>query len=276
MTRTHGKYIPTLGISDTSKNITAFINHNYDEFWMIYRNLMPFIFGLQLLGALIDTFFFPNSTNFIFSETFHLMYLYFMGIWAINWHRLVINGIDYTPMRIFKPKRNELIFMLIAVLLTVGSMAIFSAGIFIPLQSGVKAVWPYVLIMFGSFCVSFFILYRFSFYFPARATNNPLTLMQAFHLSKGYIWNLFWSGFFASLKFMIILALLITFRTIMEALFGIDKESHSPLMTFMLDSPITLFFEPMYTVIGITALSNYYLYAMAHQKESYTNNDNPN
>ena len=257
-------YQPTFESKETARNVEDFIDATKSEFWKIFTPLMPFIAACHILDAVISDLFFAESKNGF--ALFSIIAAYFVTALVITWHRVVIHGPDnYTPMNPFKPKRHELVFVGMGFLLGViigGIGGGFVLGAIVTassIMSLLAAVVIFALI---------YMFYRVCFYFPARAVNSGITLSQAFRLTNGYLWKIISSTFRAALYPILIL---LGFSLIMGVLLALVL-AFLPLggaievLSLMVVLPVKLYFEPLLTIIGVTALSNYYLYAIQNEE----------
>jgi hypothetical protein len=257
------RFAPTFGIKDTSKNIKQFIRENNSEVWKIFKPFIPFIVGLHLFDALIGGIF-PKSTGaFVLGG---ILASYFYTCLAISWHRVVIKGVDnYTPVNPFKPKKHELIFLGMGVVIGVFIFVVLGVtfGLAIAMESLVMG-----LIATGIVVAAIYVSYRVVFYFPAKAIDANITLHESFDMTKGYLWKLISASFLASIKwlppmiFYSFVVRVISLIYIEES--GLDAGFY--IMTLVLSLPVLLYFQVFLTVIGVTAISNYYLYALQNPK----------
>ena len=281
-------YQATLYVSKTRYNVSDFVRNNKKELWNIFLPLLPFILGLHVLDAIISDLYYsdgekgtgilsdiiPNGEG---SESFFIGEMvsgYFFVCLAISWHRLVIQGVDsYTPMKPFSPKKNEFVFIGVVILgyvvfvlcliLNAGVMFyLLSMGDEAPVSGGYAALL---------FCIFFlllmYIFYRFCLYFPAKAVNAKITLRKAFSLSRGHLWRLFFVMFRMTFLW-VFFSLVYAFVASLISL-GIQHFLQIPsweyVISLVLYLPILLYVTPIITVLGVTALSNYYLYAIQNE-----------
>lgn len=263
-------FTPTLGIADTSKNIQAFVKANTQAFWDIMTPLLPYIAGLLLFDAVISTLFFSESKQGFALGSIIANYFYMALV--ISWHRVVIHGPDqYVRVNPFKPRKSELIFMGMGLLIGGGMVLVIALLAVVSFLIG--PVVAVIVILLG---VLFMIYgtFRLCFYFPARATDSPITLAQSYTLTKGYFWKLTLSSLRASVKnILLVMAymMLVFMPLILAAGFLIGNDglaSTVHLLTYVLMLPLAVYFQPLLTIIGVTALSNYYLYAINHRAKA--------
>lgn len=260
------KYQPTLGARETARNIKGFIAENKAEFWKIFKPLMPYIIVLALLDVVITDLYMPESDNGF--PLGSVISGYFFSVLAISWHRVVINGVDnYEPMNPFKPKRHELMFIVMGFVIAIGMIVAGVALVAISYMMGVMAAAVVVMIALIGFT---FVFFRLCLYFPAKAVNAEITLRQVFDLSKGYLWKCMNASFFASLKMMILLFVYMIVMVVVMVPVYMSGSGVVPMAAFefILTLPMVIYFSPILTIIGVTVLSNYYLYALQHQEQA--------
>lgn len=257
-------FTPTFGIKDTSKNIGQFVRENNSEVWKIFKPFIPFILGLHLFDAFVGIIFPDSNGAFVLGG---VLASYFFTCLAISWHRVVINGVDnYIPVNPLKPKKNELLFLGVGILMGV-FIFIVAAVMF-----GMAVATGSPIIGFIAACAvvaAMYFAYRVVFYFPAKAIDAQITLREAFDMSKGYLWKLISSSFRASFKWVLPFILYSFVIRIASIIYldenGIDAGFY--VLQFVLNLPILLYLQPRLTVIGVTALSNYYLYALQNPRK---------
>lgn len=259
-------YQPSFVAKDTAQNITNFVEVNKNEFWKIFKPLMPFIAGCYILDAVISDLFFADSEDGF--GLFAIFASYFLTVLVITWHRVVIHGPDnYIPMNPFKPKRHELVFIGVGFLLGL-VMGLIGAGVVI--GAAVTASPVMIIIAVIVVLAMIYILYRVCFYFPAKAVDASITLSQAFVLTKGYLWKIISATFRASFKLILLLiAFVIVAAICVFVLVMFLPLSGMPMVLgLIVDLPMQLYFGPLLTIIGVTALSNYYLYAIQNEERA--------
>jgi hypothetical protein len=259
-------YTPTRGAFDAAKNIRNFVQDNKQVFWDILNPLLPFIIGLTLFDFIINLLFFPMTEE---KEAFNLGQLvanYFYAALIISWHRVVIHGPDkYVAVNPLKPKKSELAFMGMAILVGISSVLFAIIFALAGMLGGPLGAVLGVCVGFG---VAAYGAYKVCFYFPAKAAGADITLKQSFDLTKGYFWKLMGAGFLASIKMiLIVIGYLIVMGLLAGVLFStlFTGGSLGHIFVFVMALPIYVYFQPILTIIGVTALSNYYLYAIQNR-----------
>lgn len=268
-------YQPTPDFRDTGRNVRQYVNQHMDIFWDIFKPLMPYIAICVFLDLVITEHFMginPQTGEPYNFVLFSILANYFFVCLIISWHRVIIHGPDsYRPMNPLKPTKGELIFIAMAIGLTI---AAFIAG---AVAGAISALISPVLFGFTIFFLVFALIYagcRLSFYFPAKATGNDITLREAFLLSEGYVLRLIFAPLFAMWK-IILLIIAYVFATF-AALFILgmvagpllESGAGAVIVQFLFAAPIHLFFNPILTILGVTILSNYYQYALQNPRKN--------
>lgn len=283
-----GDYQATLHVSKTRYNVSDFVRNNKKDLWNIFLPLLPFILGLHLLDAVISDLYYSDGERGIGifmrylsnkdTDAFEIGALlsnYFLVCLVISWHRFVIQGVDsYMPMKPFAPKKHELAFIGLGILgnvIYLLFMNLYARVMFYLLSMGDEAPVSQgytVLFFWIFFSLTMYILYRFCLYFPAKAVNAKITLRKAFSLSGGHLWRLF----FVTIRATFMWGLLALAYALSASMASIAIQSFFQIssweyvVSFILYLPLLLYFAPILTVLGVTALSNYYLYAIQNEE----------
>lgn len=261
------KLTPTFGFRETSRNARNFVKENMTAFWDIFKPLAVYIVVLTVIDLALTLFFVEPDPETGDREPIAIGGMianYFYTCLVISWHRVVIHGPNqYEPMNPFKPKKSELAFIGVGLLIFFIPFLIGFAGAF-----GLSFLDQRMLLVgFGLIMLVLitFITVRLSFYFPAKATEQNLTLQKAFEVSKGYVLRLIAVPFLASIR---VLLAMILFVVVIAVLGSMAFLSSSPegsdiadIFGTILALPVLLYFQPIMTVLGVTVLSNYYLHA---------------
>ncbi len=269
------KYIPTYSVEATSGNIKNFVSEHNVYIWKIWIPLIPYLVILSLLEFFIynmDNQEYEANLNFASS----IVYYYFFAILAINWHRLVIRGSDkFLPMKFFNPTNDERWFIVFAIIIGLfdNVSALLFKKVILFLNIGSFAQGFSIGVSLG--LISTYFIYRISFIFPARAVGIKMSFLESFRMTKGTFWKFFFSSFFASfwLFCFMMLSMIIIMLPIMLLSPHFEDVNSS---TFIIMLPIMLYFQPKLIVIGVTALSNYYMYAMEQQGKQLEYYDHTN
>ena len=273
-------FTPTLGIKDTAKNVNGFIKENMDVFWEIFKPLAPYIIVLSIIDVIIIEYFMPVSQKTGMPHQIPIAGIiagYFYTCLAISWHRVVIHGADnYEPMKPFNPKKSELAFIGMGILLFIG---VFMGGFIVALLGTI--ISPIMVIFIIPFILfATYLWMKFMFYFPAKATGRHISLEKSFVMTKGYIWKMFAGYFVTAFKVMLImLAYVIASIFVILALdfaitsFGGPQKLTKVILTSLYMIPLVLFFHPMFAIIWVSVLSNYYQYVMQNDGMPPTEED---
>lgn len=267
---------PVFNTRDAARYAREFVRSHMPVFWHIFKPLMPFIAICYFIDTILLAYFkisFPLGS---------IGAAYFMFALAISWHRVIIHGAqDYKAVNPFNPQKDELRFMGMAM----GVAIAFVLSIMI--AAGVGAlIAPAFGFLFGAAVALIGVqyLFRISFYFPARATGTLITLKQSSQMTKGVCLKIFSANFLATWRVMLaMIAYMIIFMGMIMGVLMInlmqgpsaldDPELDVPaivhLVMYLFNMPISLYFEPLITVIGVTILSNYYQYVMRNNQSVY-------
>ncbi len=261
------RYEPSYEAGETGKNMRQYVKDHRTTFWTILKPLLPFIIGAGLLDVVLTDVFSTGGKK-IESPIGAIISAYFITALIISWHRVVIYGPDnFTPMNPFKPKKSELkyIFVGLGLGLAAGLLSVVTIAVAAILNSIVMLIVLIILVP-----ALIFVSLRICFYFPAMATDAPVSLKTAFGMTKGYIWKLFAAGLYASWRLMLVtiaytIAMVLTIG-VFAMLAGTEALDNLTLTTFayVLSLPIVVYLQPLLTVIGITGLSNYYQHSLQY------------
>ncbi len=263
-------FIPTSHAGETCTNVRRFVEKNNSEIWKIFKPLIPYIVGLYFFDAVISALFFSaGDTGFFLGST---IASYFYICLLISWHRFVIKGPEnYTPMNPLNPQNNEIGFIGVGLAIWLAIFLAMSATYsFVENMKIMDSFFLGLPLIVIVFVVSIYAAYRFWFYFPAKAVDDPVTLMEAFGKSRGCLWQLIYASFLASLKIIVFMLLyIVVFFVIGVAIsFMTGIKLDGFIMNFLFDLPIHLYFQPVLVALGITAVSNYYLHVLQNLEES--------
>lgn len=261
------KLNPTLGVRDTAKNTKEFMQANKDTLWRIVKSLAPWIAGFYIMDIIVSRLYYPDSKNgFVLGE---ILASYFFTAFVISWHRVAIHGPENAVMmNPFKPKKHELVFIGIGLL--IGFTAIIGGA----LAAATFLIHPAVAaISMILFIVTFvYIGYKICFYFPAKAVNAPITFRESFSLTTGYFWKMAGAYILSALRYILGIILYLICVAILgftTALLGGENFGEDPISAIILDTvltlPIVLFFYPLFYAVGVTVLSNYYQHAIQNK-----------
>ncbi len=255
-------FTPVLPAREAANNARNFVRENQDAFWAILKPLLPYILALHALDAVVMGLFVSDPNNSI--QIGGIFVSYFTSMLMISWHRVVIHGADrYEPANPFKPKRHELAFIFVPLLVGAG-MGIGSIISTIPLAAISKAAAITVGLLLLIFSV--IVAFRVIFYLPGKAVNANMTLRKSWHMSKGYIWKLISAGFLSSWRVLLVYITYLVAAAILggligNALFGAQGILFY-LFFYIIMLPLYAYFTPLLSVLGVTVLSNYYQWAI--------------
>jgi hypothetical protein len=277
-------FVPQIGVKAASKNVKSFVEDHKTVFWNIWKPMIPCVLAACFLDLLLIYLFPPSVTPGAPPTAFNfgisgLINAYFFAALAISWHRVVINGPDnFVPMNPFKPKKHELIFMLMCVLIPLMFALLgLVMGILGVLASHLSPIITVILII-SALPLVLFMTYKISFYFPARATSNPITFKESFALTNNKrIWEFYLVPLLSSWNIII---MIVGYSFLLYALFIFVALSGEQMIIFhengtipftihfiffLTNLPLILYFNPLITLYSITSLSNYYQYALQNE-----------
>lgn len=263
------RYKPVYEAKEAANNARTYLKDHKDTFWNILKPLIPYLVAATFLDVVISILLSTDEKDFR-SSMGSLICAYFVTALIISWHRLVIHGPEhFVPMNPFKPKKNEIKYLLVPIGLFVGFFIITMAIVFLGSLLGPAVIGISVFLLV--IAATFFSL-RIVFYFPALATDSPVTLAEAYKMTKGYVWKMFATGFLASWRMILVLMgytfLMIVLLGGVAVFMGITEQGQVNMVMhalgFLLSLPMILYFQNIMAVIGVTVLSNYYQYAIQH------------
>jgi len=265
-------FTPTLGIKETAKNANHFIKDNMHVFWDIFKPFIPYIIIFTILDVIVTELFMPlnpqTGKKFEFPVGGFVV-AYFLTCLAVTWHRVVIHGADnYVPMDPFKPKKSELAFVGMGIALFLG---LFAGGFILGMLAAL--ITPILIVLVVPFLIyAAYAWTKVMFYFPAKATGQHVTLKQSYKMTTGYVWKMIAASFVGYFKlFLIMMAYIIVGVTVLASLayaagkLGIHDQSAAIILQSIYMIPLVAFFQPLFTVIWVTVLSNYYQYVLQHE-----------
>ncbi len=260
------------GISDACRQARLFITINKEHLWSSFKLIAPYIIGLTILDILFDTFVFTvdeNGKNIKSPAIGAIISSYFWACFVITWHRVVLHGADnYISVNPFKPKKSELAFIGTGILIIILAVIVGAfAGAILSVTKSPAIITVGLLILS---IMAFIAGLRLSFYFPAKATGNDLTLKQAFRMSKGYAWNMFITSMWAPIKTMLLLILYFILGLIVVGILLVSLgggQLITGLLSILFTLPILVFFNPILAAFGVTVVSNFYQHALQNRDE---------
>ncbi len=252
---------PELEARKAGAMIRTFTKENMSVFWLHFKPLLPWIFGLAGFDLVINLLF-PQMMGIFSLGGFISNYFY--ACLAITWHRIVLHGPERAdPVNPFKPEKSDLAFMGMGIALPVG---LFLIGALFLLPTLIVPAAGLLLVIVIPLLI--YVFMRCSFYFPAKAVRAHLSLKDSYKASKGYLWKLMMGGFYAAWRLSLVIAIysFILSGIINGATAG-EIFSHQVIMIahFLLNLPTMIYFAPLSYVLGIGVLSNYYQHAMQNK-----------
>jgi len=289
-----GRFEPVLDSKEAGQAVRDFVSSHRADLKMLFAFVFPYLLVLTALSICFDyrvqmdtilymeevtppqtsqemIAFINEVANISYSSVlFYISFLvkiligYCFATIAVSWHRLVLLGRErYEPMLPLSPTRNEIEF--IAVWTIVGTILPFLFGFL----SGIN-LWFVVL---TSLILPYF-MFKMSFYFPAKALDSHLPFKYSFRLTKGYFWKFFLTNlrtFWRVMGVMFLLSLIAGFvGGALTPFFFVNmgdssfiKGAYSQAVVQPIQTVLTTFiFQPLFTVLGVTVLSNYYQHAL--------------
>lgn len=200
-----------------------------------------------------------------------VIYAYCFAVLAINWHRVVLLGVGrYEPMNILSPKKHEKNFVLVWVMI----------GTLIPYLTGAVLGINIALIII-SVVIFPYILFKICFYFPAKALDSHLSFKNSFKLTNGCFWAFILttirSCWRVALVFFIIMTVIGMISAIIASITFPDyhtapylKSAYNQIVGEVFNIIISTFiFSPLFTILGVTLVSNFYQYTLRHRATDY-------
>jgi hypothetical protein len=126
-----------------------------------------------------------------------------------------------------------------------------------------------IIVILTTVIIGIFLCFKFSFYFPAKAVNNSISLKQSYHMTKGYLWKIIGASFFAIWRILLVIyAFLFATLFIMMGLSTIiNNEVIINTIGSILAVSVVIYFYPITYALGITVLSNYYQHALQNKPD---------
>lgn len=289
------RFEPALKPKDVALNCRTFVKEHKRELKEMMKPIYPYLLVLLALSMYItyilqletinfmktmppaksvdDFFEYINKVqeNSYSSFVFYLSWIlniavgYCFAILAISWHRLVLLGKgQYETVSFLYPKKNEIQFVVLWTFLSALIPTLISI-------TGFNAVAIFCLFLLPYIC------FKISFCLPARALDTKLSFSQSFKLSNGYFWKFLFATLRSTWRLILVLVVLgLVFGIIGGAVAKIiyAKEitaphlagAYSQIFSQQIGTALmVLFFQPLFTVIGVTVLSNYYQHALRNK-----------
>lgn len=273
-------YKATSGIGESAKNARAFVREHKSIFWDIFKPLIPYIAVLTLIDIAIAYYQISQDPTDEFAGSITpggLIAYYFFSALIISWHRVVLDGPDrYQAMNPFKPEKRDWAFIGMGILVgIIVVMVPLLVGIVSGILSGVTGTGIWMVLLVPAVFFAIYLTFKFLFYFPSKATGNTLTLRQSYRLTKGYVWKIIagnilagWRVYLVMMGYMMLAFASLAFLGIAAGVSGAGVE-HLGTAGFIAGAaimiPITFYFQPILTVLGVTVLSNFYQHALQNR-----------
>lgn len=286
---------------EVAYNVRMFIRDHKDELKLLMRSIMP-VLSILVLCALylnyhlgLETVSFmkmnePNSVDlsatlalaqqvhehsmrhplFYLAQVVNIFVAYCFAVVAVSWHRLVLLGRDrYEPMKFFAPKKHEINFVIVWT----------SLGVLVPLLIGFIGQIDWPTIVLSSFVLPY-LMFKFSFYFPAKALDSHLSFKDSFRLTHGYFLKTLLTTIRAYWRVFVIFIGCMFCAGALSGALGVvifDTPNVSDFLRGAYNQVIAqqfetilniFFFQPIFTVLGVTILSNYYQHALRRKPVS--------
>lgn len=187
---------------------------------------------------------------------------------------VLLGAENYKPVNILKPEKSDIeFFVLLMFFNIIPLIVVFSAIVSV-------GILTMLLMVFG-FCAVFYYLYRVSFLFPAKAVGAQIGMQTSYVLTEGSFWAFNMSFLRSTIRvvavvfiYVVVLQIIVTLLTPVDDSVSLDfAQLFQPtfathILPSILHLPLTLYFQPLLTVLGVTVLSNYYQYALQNNPKS--------
>ena len=254
-------FTPTDGTLPTFKNAFGYMRHNLPLFWSVLKNYLPYFLAAQVIGLAV------GLVIRLPELTVALMNAYVLTFFAIQWHRLIIQGPDQAHfINPIKPDKPALIFFgfSFASGLVAGLVGALSAAILMKVLGGFAGGILSLLIV----GVILWAICRLSFVYPTLAITNILDVKGAFAATKGYVQPLILNG---ALIAIIALVPSLIVGAVMSPLYFMTTNGSKKfpdttmehIAKVVMELPTNILLMPLFTALGVTVLSNFYLRARA-------------
>jgi len=189
---------------------------------------------------------------------------------AVSWHRLVIKGLDnWQPMSPFRSQRHEVQFVIMWTIM----------GVFLPmaLTNLLDFNWTYFVL---SLLVVPFFIFKISFYFPAKAVNVNVSFGESFRMTDGYFWKFLFTVIRVYFLFTLLCLVVVSVVGFLGGMFVklwysstgmsiFDMQMYTQIFVQpTINVLLMVYFQPIYTILGVTTLSNFYLHAVQNPKKA--------
>ena len=273
-------YRATAGIGESAKNARTFVREHKGIFWDIFKPLIPYIAVLTLIDVAIAYYQISQNPDSELAGSITpggLIAYYFFSALIISWHRVVLDGVDrFQPMNPLKPESRDWAFIGMGILVGIIVLLVpLIIGVISGVIAGLTGMSFLMILIAPAVLFSVYLTFKFLFYFPSKATGNNLSLKQSYHLTKGYVWKIIgssilasWRVYLAMIGYMILAFTSLAFLGIAAGVSGADVGNMSTagfIAGALVMLPVTFYFQPILTVLGVTVLSNFYQHALQNR-----------
>jgi hypothetical protein len=287
---------------DAAYNARMFVKEHKDDLKALVKAIFPYLFLLIIVTLFVNYFMQMNTIEFMkenrpsdannlqesmaflndvqknsfshplfwFAQVINIGFAYLFAVIAVSWHRLVLLGRDrYEPMEVLSPKAHEVNFIILWTFI----------GVIVPLIVGFIGNISLITIGFSSIVLPY-ILFKISFYFPAKALDSHISFSDSYRLTSGYFWKMMLTSIRSFWRLVLVFILLMAAFGFVSGVLAVtvfNTDSVEPLFKGAYTQVISqqfqviigvLFFQPLFTVLGVTILSNYYQHALRHKPSS--------
>ena len=238
--------------STIGQNARRFVTEHDNFFMEFLMPLWPFLIICIVAREILGQFMGDYAVGLILL----LPESYLTAIFAIAWHRCVLQGADRKHrVNMWRPQKSETRFFITALLLG------FATGAFVGVVSGVLSVLNVFLgwvVIVPSIAFAMYCWLRLSLVLPALAINRPISLAESRALTKGKTGQMFlaivsaiWPAVLKIIVYLVVLAMF--FETLNAEAVWVTH-----LRAILASLPVALYFN-FQIVAGIaTVLSAYY------------------
>jgi len=258
-------FIPTFGSRKVATQTNAFIHQNSDEFWCIFKPLIPYLIGLTLFDVVITNTITPITIGALLNK-------YIYTCLAISWLRLTIKGKEnFIAVNCLKPSKSELIFM--ATALGIFFIPIAISTIIPIISANTESFITSALIgLIASLLLTVLASYKFAFFFPSQAVGQGITLIQSFKMTKGYVEKTISTSIRSAFKLILKMAIFTLTIKGLELLLGHSKSENTLLniaYDLIMSLTLSLYFLPFIIITGLSVLSHYYQEALEKKASTH-------
>lgn len=258
---------PTLGVFETARNVKNFCKENKAHFRKLLIPLLPFLFATGLVQ------FVPHDTTEmkVLYGLMILLQIYLYTMLAVTWHRFTILGPDSDQeINVFEKKEGVWPYLGFSVVMGLISFAIMLPGILVTALLGQVLGPLIILLVLVIMIAALYVTVRLAIILPSIAIGHRLTIKQAFPASKGLVLKLIFTPMVAAVKpILLMIAYMIVIGIIVVIVAAVnpdlvktaDVSLGFSIFLYILFLPIVLYLQPWMTILGVTSLSNYYLWA---------------